>query len=146
MTQRTRTPSRTPARGFALVTVLACLVLLTLVVVGLLNLSSIALRSAGQTTYVARAQANARLALMLALGDLQRQAGPDTRATAAASILAKQHRDAIMHAAALQWPHYGWDRNAGYGTREHMEALTRLGPTPHHRRSFAPVAQACLLF
>ena len=88
MTQRTRTPSRTPARGFALVTVLACLVLLTLVVVGLLNLSSIALRSAGQTTYVARAQANARLALMLALGDLQRQAGPDTRATAAASILA----------------------------------------------------------
>jgi len=79
-----------PARGFALVTVLACLVLLTIVVVALLDLSTIALRSADQTTNTARAQANARLALMLALGDLQRQAGPDTRATAAASILAAE--------------------------------------------------------
>ncbi len=76
-----------PTRGFALVTVLACLVLLTILVVGLLSLSTIALRSAGQTTYVVRAQANARMALILALGNLQRQAGPDTRATAAASIL-----------------------------------------------------------
>ncbi|MEI7955591.1 MAG: hypothetical protein WCJ66_10525, partial [Verrucomicrobiota bacterium] len=76
-----------PTRGFALVTVLACLILLTILVVGLLSLSTIALRSSGQTTYVVRAQANARMALMLALGNLQRQVGPDTRATAAASIL-----------------------------------------------------------
>jgi ribonuclease HII len=65
-------------------------------------------------------------------------------AISAASILAKQHRDAIMHAAARQWPHYGWDRNAGYGTREHLDALQRHGPCPLHRRSFAPVARALL--
>jgi len=62
-------------------------------------------------------------------------------AISAASILAKQHRDAIMHAAALKWPHYGWDRNAGYGTRLHLEALRLHGPCPLHRRSFGPVAQ-----
>jgi len=59
----------------------------------------------------------------------------------AASIIAKQHRDAIMGKLAAEHPHYGWERNAGYGTREHMEALRRHGPTPHHRRSFAPVSR-----
>ena len=63
-------------------------------------------------------------------------------AISAASIVAKQHRDAIMHAAALDWPQYGWHRNAGYGTREHLDALQRHGPCPLHRRSFAPVARA----
>jgi ribonuclease HII len=67
------------------------------------------------------------------------------RAISAASILAKQHRDAIMHTAAQDWPHYGWERNAGYGTREHLDALQRHGPCPLHRRSFAPVAQALLI-
>jgi len=67
------------------------------------------------------------------------------RAISAASILAKQHRDAIMHAAAREWPHYGWDRNAGYGTREHLAALQRHGPCPLHRRSFGPVAQLSLI-
>ena len=60
----------------------------------------------------------------------------------AASIIAKEHRDRIMHGLASQHPEYGWERNAGYGTKVHMEALARLGPTPHHRRSFAPVAAA----
>ncbi|MBQ7634267.1 MAG: ribonuclease HII [Bacteroidaceae bacterium] len=55
---------------------------------------------------------------------------------AAASILAKTHRDEYMAALAAQHPHYGWERNAGYGTREHREALHRYGPTPLHRRSF----------
>lgn len=59
----------------------------------------------------------------------------------AASIIAKEHRDRMMSELARAHPHYGWERNAGYGTREHMEALRRHGPTPHHRRSFAPVAQ-----
>lgn len=59
----------------------------------------------------------------------------------AASILAKEHRDRIMRQLSVSHPHYGWERNAGYGTREHMEALRAHGPTPHHRRSFAPVAQ-----
>ena len=63
----------------------------------------------------------------------------------AASIIAKEYRDALMQELAVQHPGYGWDRNAGYGTREHMEALGRLGVTPHHRRSFAPVAQLELL-
>lgn len=60
----------------------------------------------------------------------------------AASIVAKEHRDRLMRAAALVHPEYGWERNAGYGTAEHLQALRRHGPTPLHRRSFAPVAQA----
>jgi ribonuclease HII len=62
----------------------------------------------------------------------------------AASILAKEHRDRVMREAALAHPHYGWERNMGYGTAEHLEALRRHGPTPLHRRSFAPVAQLAL--
>lgn len=63
----------------------------------------------------------------------------------AASIIAKEHRDRLMRAAALAHPHYGWERNAGYGTPEHLAALQAHGPTPLHRRSFAPVAQLHLL-
>lgn len=58
----------------------------------------------------------------------------------AASILAKEHRDRLMRAAALAHPHYGWERNMGYGTAEHLAALRLHGATPLHRRSFAPVA------
>jgi ribonuclease HII len=57
----------------------------------------------------------------------------------AASILAKEHRDRIMIAADADWPGYGWASNKGYGAAAHLEALDRLGPTPLHRRSFAPV-------
>ena len=63
----------------------------------------------------------------------------------AASIIAKEHRDRLMRDAARAHPHYGWERNMGYGTAEHREALRRHGPTPLHRRSFAPVAQLELL-
>lgn len=58
---------------------------------------------------------------------------------AAASIVAKVTRDRIMVDLAQQHPGYGWDRNAGYPTPEHLEALQKLGVTPAHRRSFAPV-------
>jgi ribonuclease HII len=58
---------------------------------------------------------------------------------AAASILAKVARDRFMIAAARRYPCYGWERNKGYGTREHLAALRRFGPSPLHRRSFAPV-------
>jgi len=58
---------------------------------------------------------------------------------AAASIIAKVTRDRIMADLALQFPGYGWERNMGYGTAEHRAALARLGVTPHHRRTFAPV-------
>lgn len=66
-------------------------------------------------------------------------------AISAASIVAKEWRDRMMREAALRFPAYGWDRNKGYGTAEHMEALRTHGPTPLHRQSFAPVAQASLL-
>ena len=59
----------------------------------------------------------------------------------AASIIAKVHRDRLMHGLASEHPEYGWERNAGYGTPEHLAALHRHGATAHHRRGFAPVAQ-----
>ena len=64
---------------------------------------------------------------------------------AAASIVAKVTRDRIMAELAAQHPGYGWDRNAGYGTAEHRDGLDRLGVTPHHRRSFRPIAERLLL-
>ena len=58
---------------------------------------------------------------------------------AAASIVAKVWRDGIMAELARAFPGYGWERNAGYGTPQHLGALERLGVTPHHRRSFRPI-------
>lgn len=55
---------------------------------------------------------------------------------AAASILAKTHRDEYMHRIHREFPQYGWDRNKGYGTATHRNALEKHGLTPHHRRSF----------
>lgn len=55
---------------------------------------------------------------------------------AAASILAKTSRDALMCDLHQEYPEYCWDRNKGYPTRAHREALIRLGPTPYHRKSF----------
>jgi ribonuclease HII len=63
----------------------------------------------------------------------------------AASIVAKEHRDRMMRDYAREHPHYGWERNAGYGTPEHLAALRVHGPCPLHRRSFAPVAQLALI-
>jgi len=60
---------------------------------------------------------------------------------ACASIVAKVVRDALMARLAARHPGFAWERNAGYGTAAHLEGLRRHGPTPHHRRSFAPVAQ-----
>ncbi|MBB5712017.1 ribonuclease HII [Sphingomonas xinjiangensis] len=65
---------------------------------------------------------------------------------AAASIVAKHRRDCIMTELDAVHPGYGWKSNKGYGAKVHQEALRSLGPTPHHRRSFAPVAQAELDF
>ena len=63
---------------------------------------------------------------------------------AAASVLAKTHRDRLMKELALQYPGYGWEHNMGYPTRQHREAIRRLGLTPHHRRSYAPCVQPSL--
>jgi len=57
---------------------------------------------------------------------------------AAASVLAKTHRDAFMRELALRYPAYGWERNMGYPTPEHIAAIRRYGLTPWHRRSFHP--------
>jgi len=65
---------------------------------------------------------------------------------AAASVLAKVYRDRLVVELDSQYPGYGLARHKGYGTPLHMEALARLGPTPLHRRSFQPVAQAALRF
>ena len=66
----------------------------------------------------------------------------DTRSLsiAAASIIAKVTRDRLMVALAREHPGYGWERNKGYGVVEHRAGIARLGLTPHHRRSFRPVA------
>ena len=58
---------------------------------------------------------------------------------AAASIIAKVARDDQMAKLSEEFPHYGWERNAGYGVKAHAEALREYGVTPHHRRSFKPI-------
>lgn len=63
------------------------------------------------------------------------------RCISAASIVAKEYRDRVMRDHHRSYPHYGWERNMGYGTPEHLTALREHGPTPLHRRSFAPVAR-----
>jgi ribonuclease HII len=58
---------------------------------------------------------------------------------AAASIIAKVHRDNILSELAQTHPHYGWERNVGYPTPEHLDAIDRHGITDHHRKTFAPI-------
>jgi ribonuclease HII len=65
---------------------------------------------------------------------------------AAASIIAKVVRDRLMERLGRRYPGYFWHTNAGYATEAHREALQSLGPTPHHRARFAPVAQRLLIF
>jgi ribonuclease HII len=69
--------------------------------------------------------------------------GGDARSVsiAAASILAKVHRDALLEEFDRRFPGYGLARHKGYATRDHLDALRRQGPTPLHRRSFAPVRE-----
>jgi ribonuclease HII len=62
----------------------------------------------------------------------------------AASILAKVHRDRMCEEMHRQYPDYGFDSHKGYGTAVHLKALQSLGPTPLHRKTFAPVTQAIL--
>jgi len=65
---------------------------------------------------------------------------------AAASVLAKVYRDRLLVEFDSQFPGYGLASHKGYGSREHLAALARLGPTPLHRRSFSPVAPTALQF
>ena len=63
---------------------------------------------------------------------------------AAASVLAKTHRDEFMRNLATEFPQYGWDRNKGYPTRDHRAAIAAYGPTPHHRMTFQLLEQPTL--
>jgi len=63
-----------------------------------------------------------------------------SQSIAAASIIAKVTRDQMMDEYHREFPHYGFDEHKGYGTKAHMKALAQYGPSPIHRRSFAPVA------
>ncbi len=65
---------------------------------------------------------------------------------AAASVLAKTWRDERMRCLAAEYPGYGWERNFGYPTKEHIDAIRRLGYTPQHRRSFHPKELEPVLF
>lgn len=65
---------------------------------------------------------------------------------AAASVLAKTHRDRVMTNAAQQYPGYGWETNAGYPTKKHREAIGKLGITPLHRKSFRLLPEQTELF
>jgi ribonuclease HII len=65
-----------------------------------------------------------------------------SRSVAAASLLAKTHHDNVVLSMCAQHPGYGIERNMGYGTPEHLAALTRLGPSDGHRRTFRPVREA----
>ncbi len=60
---------------------------------------------------------------------------------AAASIIAKVTRDRIMCELSQEYPEYGWEKNSGYGTKHHIEALKRHGVTQHHRRSYRPIRE-----
>lgn len=64
-----------------------------------------------------------------------------SQSIAAASIVAKVARDALMGALDMRYPGYGFAQHVGYGTAQHLEALGRLGACPEHRRSFRPVAE-----
>ncbi len=58
---------------------------------------------------------------------------------AAASIIAKVHRDRLMKKLSIKFNNFGWEKNAGYGTKMHIENIYRLGPTIHHRKTFEPI-------
>jgi ribonuclease HII len=65
---------------------------------------------------------------------------------AAASVLAKTHRDEYMEQLAAEFPEYGWAENKGYPTKKHRDAIARHGITPHHRKTFGPCANQLSLF
>ena len=106
-----------------------------------------------QATFVAMRRALLRLGLMpdIALIDgnqppplpcaVKTVIGGDglSLSIAAASVIAKTTRDKLMHALALRYGGYGWTTNVGYATEEHRAAILSLGPTRHHRMTFAPL-------
>jgi hypothetical protein len=127
-----------PRRGFALITVLSLLVLLLVVTVGILSLSSISLRGGIYRDAAAVARANARLALTLAIGELQREAGPDQRITASAAILDDQPADPEVAGVGAPAVLGVWDSHREWlnpeGGSRPISATYRKGREPAFRR------------
>jgi ribonuclease HII len=63
-----------------------------------------------------------------------------------ASIIAKEYRDSLMRKLSEEFPNYNWDKNAGYGTKAHLQAIHEFGITDHHRKSFAPISKMSKFF
>lgn len=97
---KTTSKTQGPQSGFALIATMSVMVLLVMIALAMLSLSTIELRSAQQGQAMQEAQANARMALMIALGELQKHAGPDSRVTAEAAILKPD-----PHASSVKHPH-----------------------------------------
>src|SRR5690606_51172 len=118
-------------RGFALVVSLSLMVLLTVLAVGLLTLSGISLRSTSRGEAQAAAQANARMALMIALGELQKHAGPDTRITAPAN-LRDETQPAGLTGVWRSWKPYMTSVSASNYTTQKPDDnfFGHLGPNP----------------
>ncbi|MEI6485930.1 MAG: ribonuclease HII [Sphingomonadales bacterium] len=121
--------------------------------IGLASVAEIDAHNILQATYMAMTRAVAALAVPPGHVLVDGNRLPDWRwpataivggdgrepAIAAASIIAKVTRDRIMADLDARHPGYGWAANQGYGTAAHAAALAALGPSPHHRRSFAPI-------
>lgn len=118
-----KTHSKTPqARGFALVVTLSLMILLTIIAVGLLTLSTVSLRSAGQGNAISTARNNARLAMMLALGELQTTLGPDQGVSAPAAAVVKDAKRPHLLGA---WQSWHWTPTPG-GTPPYSEKKNRF--------------------
>ncbi|MCX6876927.1 MAG: hypothetical protein NTW21_24400 [Verrucomicrobia bacterium] len=135
---------RRPKPGFALVVTLSLMILLTVIAVGLLTLSSISLRASSQGQAMATARSNARLALMLALGDLQKSLGPDRAVSATSEILtaspAKPHTTGVWES----WWDFDPSKSPGYASEKTKRfrrwLVSSADPSATENRDFATAA------
>lgn len=128
-------PKNNP-RGFTLIMTISLMVLLTMIAIGVLSMSSISLRQVNQSTAMAEARANARLSLMMAIGDLQKQLGPDNRITATADQFLTGTTSS--GAAGLPQKHY-------VGAYRSWDAAVDLRPTPVFLQWFVSGTRADLI-
>jgi hypothetical protein len=114
---KTRLIHRSKNKGFALIVTLSLMILLTIIAVGLLTLSSVSIRNSSQGGQVAAARANARLAMMIAIGELQKSLGPDQAITATSGILNKEPKKAGLMGVWDSWD-FDLTKSNDYKTRK----------------------------